>query len=93
MRWLPLEPEFVTNLPVIGPAHPLRCRYRRFLHVSIAMAASLHLIGVSGWLIRRDSEPIAPSIDLIKASPILPAPMNPTFSTYNTYYKPFLHAN
>ena len=66
MKWLPMRPEFATSLPVVGQAHPLRFQYRRFLHLSVAVAASLHLIAVSGWLVRRAPEPVGPTIDLIK---------------------------
>jgi TonB family protein len=66
MKWLPVEPELVTNLPVVGQAHPLRFQYRRFLNLSVAMAACLHLAAVSGWLIRRDTEPVLPRLDPIK---------------------------
>ena len=66
MKWLPVELEPSANLPVVGQAHPLRFQYRRFLHLSVAMAASLHFIAVSGWLVRRDTEPVVTEFDLIE---------------------------
>jgi hypothetical protein len=66
MKWLPVAPEPVMALPVVGQAHPLRTRYRRFLNLSIAMAASLHLIAVSGWLLRREADPVQPRLDPIR---------------------------
>jgi protein TonB len=57
------------HLPVIGEAHPLRQKYRKFLIWATAIAAAFHLLGFGGWLIGRSihREPErAPMVRIVK---------------------------
>jgi TonB family protein len=46
-----------THLPVVGDAHPLRRKYRRFATWSLAVAAFGHIAIFGGWLIARTLKP------------------------------------
>jgi len=45
---------FADRLPVVGDAHPLRQRYRRFLYWALGVASGLHLAIFLGWYIGRN---------------------------------------
>jgi TonB family protein len=68
------------HLPVLGDAHPLRKKYRKFLITAAVFAGLAHLIGFGSWLVARSIHREPPPAHVVRIVKIADLGVPPSLS-------------